>query len=77
MKLKTRKGEVYGIAIGTIEDFGCYGATVYCGKEGRCWYASEEFSAQWVVGGWATVEVIDGFELRQLHSEKILDPAPW
>jgi hypothetical protein len=42
----------------------------------RCWYASEEFSSERVVGGWGTVEVIGGFELRRLHSDQILDPAP-
>jgi hypothetical protein len=76
MKVKTREREVYGVAISRIEDFRCYGTTVYCGTDGRCWYASEEFSSERVVGGWGTVEVIGGFELRRLHSDQILDLAP-
>jgi hypothetical protein len=74
LKLKTRKREIYGIEIGSIEDFGCFGVAVYCSREGRCYYASDQFSAQDVVGGWGTVEVIDGFDLCALHSDQTLDP---
>jgi hypothetical protein len=76
LKLQTRKEELYGIAIGRIEDFGCHGAEVYCDVEGRCWYASEQFSTERVVEGWGTVEVIDGFQLRRLRYDQILVPVP-
>jgi len=75
VKLLERGKEIYGIAIGRVDDFDCYGATIYCTEDGRCHYASEEFSLERIIDGWTIVEVIGEFDLRQLHSDQILHPC--
>jgi len=67
---------IFGVQIGSIEDFECYNAVVFYGDNGRVYYSPSEFSCpEGHEQGWSIVNMHGGFPVDHFGAQYILDPA--
>ena len=66
---------IFGVQIGSIEDFECYNAVLFYGENGRVYYTPSEFSGpEGHEQGWSVVNVHGGFPVDRFGAQYILDP---
>ena len=72
--LRTRPA-IYGTRIGGILDFDCEDAALFFGKDRQLYYTSIGMGSDMCdEDGWSTCRVHGPYDLRELRSDRILDP---